>query len=144
MEAGVITPRWGLDTVMFLHIDPTDGLAIYDQVVRQITFAVASGALRAGEFVPSVREMARELAINPNTVARAYRQLRDDGVLERVRGTGLAVTRGAAARCRKQRLGLITDRVREVLREARRSQLTRDDVGKLLEKELNSVFREDS
>jgi len=129
---------------MFLHIDPTDGLAIYDQVVRQITFAVASGALRADEFVPSVRELARALAINPNTVARAYRKLRDDGVLESVRGTGLAVTPGAAARCRKQRLGLITERVREVLREARRSQLTRADVGRLLEKELNRVFREDS
>ena len=51
--------------------------------------------LRTGEMVPSVRELARELAINPNTVARAYRQLQDDGVLETVRGTGLSITSAA-------------------------------------------------
>ena len=70
-------------------------LAIYDQVVRQIKFAVAGGVLKEGELVPSVRELARELTINPNTVARAYRQLQDDGVLTSVRGTGLAVAAGA-------------------------------------------------
>ncbi len=59
---------------MFLHIEPSDHLAIYDQVVRQIKFSVASGAIRPGEFVASVRELARELAINPNTVSRAYRR----------------------------------------------------------------------
>ena len=71
-------------------------LAIYDQVVRQIKFAVAGGVLKEGELVPSVSELARELTINPNTVARAYRQLQDDGMLTSVRGTGLAVAAGAA------------------------------------------------
>ena len=68
-----------------------------------------------GDFVLSVRELARELAINPNTVARAYRQLQDEGVLESVRGTGLAVARGAAQKCRKQRLDLVGRRIREAL-----------------------------
>ena len=54
--------------------------------------------------VPSVRELARELAINPNTIARAYRQLQDDGVLVSVRGTGLEVATGAGERCRNERL----------------------------------------
>jgi len=84
---------------MFFQIDPSNGLAIYDQVVRQIKFAIAGGALKAGELIPSVRELARELAINPNTVARAYRCLQDEGVLEPVRGQGLAVTAGACERC---------------------------------------------
>ena len=53
---------------MFLHVDPDSGLAIYDQIVRQIKFAVATGALPAGEMAPSVRELARELAVNLNTV----------------------------------------------------------------------------
>ena len=80
---------------MFIHIDPAGGLAVYDQIVRQVKFAVADGAVASGELVASVRELARELAINPNTVARAYRQLQDDGVLEPVRGRGLAVTSDA-------------------------------------------------
>ena len=80
---------------MFFQIDPHNGLLIYDQIVRQIKFAVASGALKPGERVTSVRELARELAINPNTIARAYRQLQDDEVLVSVRGTGLEVATGA-------------------------------------------------
>ena len=53
---------------MFLSIDPHNGLAIYDQIVRQVKFTVACGGLRKGELVPSVRELARELAINPNSL----------------------------------------------------------------------------
>ncbi len=92
---------------MFFHIDPHNGLAIYDQIVRQVKFAVAGGVLKSGELVPSVRELARELAINPNTIARAFRQLQDDRVLEPVRGTGMEVATGAGERCRNERLKLI-------------------------------------
>ena len=55
---------------MFLSIDPHNGLAIYDQIVRQVKFAVACGALRKGELVPSVRELARELAVFREEAAR--------------------------------------------------------------------------
>jgi GntR family transcriptional regulator len=126
---------------MFLHIQPGDNLAIYDQVVRQIKFAVASGALAPGDFVLSVRELARELAINPNTVARAYRQLQDEGVLESVRGTGLAVARGAAQKCRKQRLDLVGRRIREALQEARQSQLQDEELRDLVQQELDDVLK---
>ena len=80
---------------MFFQIDFGNGLAVYDQVVRQVKFAVAGEVLKEGDLIPSVRELARELTINPNTVSRAYRQLQDDGVLTSVRGTGLAVAAGA-------------------------------------------------
>ena len=65
---------------MLYHIDPSNGLAIYEQIARQVKFAVAQGALRTGDLVPSVRELAQTLAVNPNTVARAYRDLQSDGV----------------------------------------------------------------
>ena len=86
--------------------------------------------------VPSVRELARELAVNPNTVVRAYRQLTDDGVLQTVRGTGLAVTDGALARCKAERLQLLSQRVRHVLAEAVQSRLAPDELRHLVEKEL--------
>lgn len=126
---------------MFFSVDPTNGLAIYEQVVRQITFAVASGALKAGEFVPSVRELARDLAINPNTVARAYRQLQESDVLELVRGTGLAVSGGARQRCRSDRVRLIRDRLRQVLQEAQQSQIDPEELRALVEKELSTLTR---
>ena len=121
---------------MFFKIDPSNGLAIYDQVVRQVVFAVAAGSLKSGDMVPSVRELARELTINPNTVARAYRQLQDDGVLQSVRGTGLAVTDGASGHCEAQRRALVRDRVQQVLLEAKQSRLDRAELRGLVESEL--------
>jgi GntR family transcriptional regulator len=127
---------------MFFHIDPHNGLPIYDQIVRQIKFAVAGGVLRSSEMVPSVRELARELAINPNTIARAYRQLQDDGVLNGVRGTGLEVAGGAAARCREERIKLIRARLRQVLTEAKQSHLESGQVRELVEKEMKAIEKE--
>ena len=126
---------------MFLHVDPSNGLAIYDQIVRQIKFAVAGGAIPPGELAPSVRELARELAVNPNTVARAYQQLQSEGVLDSVRGMGLAVASGADKRCRAERLKLVQGRLREVLFEARQSGLEVADLRQLIEDELVAVDR---
>jgi len=128
---------------MFFHIEPTGGLAIYEQVVRQVKFAVAGGALQTGELVPSVRELARELAINPNTVAKAYRDLQGEGVLEPVRGMGLAVSAGALRRCRSERVKMIRRRIRAVLAEARRSRLEANELRSLVERELAAVEREE-
>ncbi len=127
---------------MFFTIDPSGGLPIYEQVVRQIKFAVAGQVVKPGELVPSVREVARQLAINPNTVARAYRQLQADGVLEPVRGTGLQVSSGALELCRRERLNLIRRRLRDVLTEARQSRLDEDEIRRLVESELTATQKE--
>jgi GntR family transcriptional regulator len=126
---------------MFLHVDVRNGLAVYDQIVRQVKFAVADGALRSGELVPSVRELARELTINPNTVARAYRQLQDDGVLEIIRGTGLSIATTARRHCQSERTKLIRSRLRLVLEEALHSGLDADDIDVLMRDELASARR---
>jgi GntR family transcriptional regulator len=124
---------------MFFKIDFANGLAIYQQVVRQVKFAVAAAVLKPGELVPSVRELARELTINPNTVARAYRQLQADGVLESVRGTGLAVAPGAEARCRSERVELIRERLQQVLIEAKQSRLDGKELRAMVEAELAAI-----
>ena len=129
---------------MFIQIDPSDGLAIYDQVVRQVKFAIAQGALKPGNRVASVRELAMELAINPNTVARAYLQLQADGVLEMVRGLGLEVTAGAVKLCRAERQKLVQARLRQALVEANQSGLTGEELRQLVDAELSAVMRERS
>ena len=126
---------------MLLHVDVRNGLAVYDQIVRQVKFAVAEGAVRSGEMVPSVRELARELAINPNTVARAYRQLQDDGVLEAVRGTGLSITAAARRQCQTERAKLLRARLRLVLEEAQHSGLDTDQIAELVRSELGALRR---
>jgi GntR family transcriptional regulator len=124
---------------MFLQIDFQNGLPIYEQVVRQVKFAIAGEDFKEGELVPSVREIARELAINPNTVARAFRQLQAEGVLQPVRGTGLAVAAGAAERCRNERVELIRARLTQVLAEAGQSRLDSDELRALVERELSVI-----
>ena len=126
---------------MFIQINPNNGLAIYDQVVRQVKFGIADGVLRKGDLVPSVREMARQLAINPNTVARAYRQLQDEELLETVRGTGLQVTEAAPRQCRQERRQLIAERLGSVLTEAAQSGLDPGELSALIEREMSKVNR---
>lgn len=126
---------------MFFAIDPSNGLAIYDQIVRQVMFAVASEALRPGDLVPSVRDMSRRLAVNPNTVARAYRDLLAQGVVATVRGTGMEITPQAPQRCREARLRMIRERLAAVLLEASRSQLDTGDIRGMVEKELAKLER---
>src|SRR5262249_52400752 len=75
----------------------------YGQIADRVKFAVAAGVLRPGDMVPSVRELSKQLVVNPNTVARAYRDLQAEGLLDTVRGTGLQGTEGATERCRGAR-----------------------------------------
>lgn len=124
---------------MFINLDFNNELAIYDQVVRQVKYAVAAGVLREGELVPSVREMARELTINPNTVARAYRRLQDDGVLDAVRGTGLTVAKGAGKRSREERVEMIRSRLYQVFAEAKQSGVDPRKLRALIELQLAAV-----
>ncbi len=124
---------------MFFTLDFSNGLALYDQIIRQIKFAVAGEVLKPGEMIPSVRELARELTINPNTVARAYRQLQSEGVLATIRGTGLVVAETAYERCCQERRELIRARLRQVLAEAKQSRLDTPEVFALVQKEWEAL-----
>ncbi|HVJ83418.1 MAG TPA: GntR family transcriptional regulator [Planctomycetia bacterium] len=121
---------------MFFAIDPHDGVPIYDQIVRQVTFAVARGAVRPGEAIPSVRELAGRLAVNPNTVARAYRDLQTSGVLAPVRGLGMEIAAGAAKGCRERRGQWIRQRLGSALGEALASGLGADEIRGWVDDEL--------
>jgi GntR family transcriptional regulator len=127
---------------VFFQVDPSNGVPIFDQVVRQVKFAVARGAVKPGNMIPSVRELAKELTINPNTVARAYQQLQADGVLEMVRGMGLEVASDAVKLCRAERLRIVQARLRNALVEALQSGLEADDLRNLVDRELNSLLRQ--
>jgi GntR family transcriptional regulator len=76
------------------------------------------------------------LAVNPNTVARAYRELQVDGILAPVRGTGLEITPHAARHCAAERVALIRERLRSVLLEARRSRLDLEEIRSLVDEEV--------
>ena len=121
---------------MFLSIDPTNGVAIYEQIVRQIKFAIAEETLRPGQLLPSVRLLSQQLAINPNTIARAYQQLRSDEVIQPLRGRGLAVCEGAPERCCEFRRELIAQRLRSVLAEALHAGLKVTEIREIVRTDL--------
>lgn len=129
---------------MFVRVNSANGVAVYDQIARQVKFAVADGALAPGDLIPSVRELAKELTVNPNTVARAYRDLQADGVVEPAPGIGLAVCEGARQACRTERRAIVRDRVRGVLEELVDAGLAADEVESLVTSELERVKRREN
>jgi GntR family transcriptional regulator len=120
---------------MLIQLNTSDDRPIYAQIVDQVKFAIAARVVGPGDLVPSVRELSKRLVVNPNTVARAYRELQGQGLLEPVRGTGLQVTEAAAARCGDERRAIVRQRLRGAIDEARRSDLAPD--------EIEAIFRDE-
>jgi GntR family transcriptional regulator len=118
---------------MQIHIHAQDGVPIYLQVVQQIKYLVASGRLQAGEELPSIRVLAEQLLVNPNTIARAYRELEAAGVVEKRRTAGTFIADSGSPLARKERLKLLNDRVDQLLVEATQMGFELDDVLKLIQ-----------
>ena len=102
---------------MQIHVTDSDGTPFYVQVVNQIKFLVASGRLAAGEQLPPVRKLAEQLLINPNTVARAYRELETEGVVTSRRGAGVFVADGGSPLSRKEKNRILNERIDALLTE---------------------------
>ena len=121
--------------MILLDLNSADDRPIYGQIADRVKFAVAGGVLRPGDLVPSVRELSKELVVNPNTVARAYRNLQTEGLLESVRGMGLQVADGAVDRCRAARREMVRQRLRQVIEEARQSKMDPAEIEAILREE---------
>ena len=124
---------------MFFSIEPNNGVAIYEQIVRQVKFAIAEGTLRPGQLLPSVRTLSQRLAINPNTINRAFQQLQADGALESLRGRGLAVRGDAIEACVDARRNLVAERLRGALTEALHAGLSSQQIRQILDDQLEQL-----
>ena len=121
---------------MLLRLDPRSGTPLFEQLVFQVKRAVAEGQLAEGDKLPSVRELARELGINPNTVVRAIEGLERDGVIVRRQGSGCFVqgrSQDLAARERRRRLERLFS---EAVTEAFHLGFTAEDMRAALEEEI--------
>jgi GntR family transcriptional regulator len=124
---------------MQIQIQAQGGVPIYLQVMQQIKYLVASGRLQPGDELPSIRTLAEQLIVNPNTIARAYRELETAGVVEKRRTAGTFVAEAGSPLARKERLRLLRQRVDQLLVEAFQMGFALDEVLKLVElSELNS------
>jgi GntR family transcriptional regulator len=122
-----------------LHISQSDGVPIYIQIVNQVKYLVASGRLAPGEEMPPIRDLAETLLINPNTVARAYRELEVAGIVVKRRTAGTYVSDGGSPLARKERMKILTERVDALLAEARQMDVRIDDVLKLIRQREEAI-----
>ena len=117
---------------MDIHISPSDGVPIYLQIVNQVKYLVAAGRLAVGEELPAIRVLAERLTVNPNTIARAYRELEIGGVVEKRRTTGTYVSAAGSPLARRERVKILTERIDALLAEARQLGVPTDEVIELL------------
>ncbi len=125
---------------MWFHIDPASGVPIYLQIVQQIRSAVATGVLEEGETLPSVRELAVELAVNPNTVAKAYRELQRDGVISVARGSGTYVSTTPPSVSRTEVAERLRSAARRVAAEAYSLGVSRGELMQVISVASNEVW----
>ncbi len=122
-------------------IDPRSGVPIYLQLIEQIKRAVAMGTLGASEQLPTVKALAIDLTVNPNTVARAYRELERDGVIETSPGRGSFVRADdGTKRSQNAAADVASGEISEAVRQARALGLDRNAVAALVEGALNRWF----
>lgn len=117
---------------MHIRITSSDGIPIYLQIVNQVKYLVASGRLSPDEELPPIRVLAEQLLVNPNTVARAYRELEMAGVVTKRRTAGTYVSHRGSPLERRERLRILTERVDALLAEARQMDVTVDHVFELI------------
>jgi GntR family transcriptional regulator len=129
----------------FLKPNPSNGVPIYLQLKEQIRHACETGALRAGDSLPGMRALAESLVVNPNTVARVYRELEQEGVLELRHGVGAFVaTTGRTTRWTAARTGQMQaaqKAAKEFVSELRRRRIEPDEIRRLVEAELAASER---
>src|SRR5512143_1391300 len=113
---------------MFIAIDPSSGVPIYLQIVNQVKRDIALGRLQPEQALPSVRQLAVDLTINPNTVARAYLDLEHEGVIYKRAGQGTFVSTRGVEMSRRERLRIFKELLERALVEGANLQLTEQEM----------------
>jgi GntR family transcriptional regulator len=126
---------------MLFRPNPSSGVPIYLQLMEQVKHGIETGALRPGEQLPGIRPLAEELVINPNTVAKAYRELEHEGVIELRHGAGAFVAGTARAAQQTARLRAAQAIVSSAIDRLRGRGVTDDEIRRLFEAELAGLIR---
>ncbi len=119
---------------MRIHINPGDGVPIYRQVIKQMKYLIASGRLSPGDELPPIRKLAQALLINPNTVARAYRDLEQEGLLQSRQGSGTVVADSGSPLSLEVRERILADEIDGVIAISKQLNFSRDEFNTAVEK----------
>jgi GntR family transcriptional regulator len=123
---------------MRIHLNFKSGKPVYLQVVDQVKSAAASGALRSGEPLPSIRPLAEDLRVNRNTVAKAYAELESQGVIETIAGKGCFVRANNSPLRKAVRLELLTHEIDEAVTQAHHLMVGKAEFLKIAEERFDA------
>ena len=126
---------------MIIRVNSHSGTPIYLQLMEQIKHAIETCALQPGEQLPTMRKLAVELVINPNTVIRAYRELEREGIVEIRQGSGAFVSPSAAGRAKISRKAQFV--MQSAVDRLATAGLTEDEIRRLMENELAQLRARD-
>ena len=121
---------------MFEHLNPRSPIPLYEQIANRVRLAIASGELRPATALPSVRQLATELRVNPATVVQAYRDLESEGFVEMRQGAGTFVREVAPQARARERARQAVALVREMLAQAGRLGVSRQDLQAAVAEEI--------
>ena len=123
---------------MLASINIQSSVPVYEQIENHVQFAIAAGKLKAGDRLPSVKELAERLGINFNTVAKSYRDLEVMGMIYTRRGMGCFIKPGLEARCREICRGRIVRHIHEVVQEAKAAGFPKKDLQEIVNRSMAS------
>ena len=126
---------------MLFQIDFKTGKPVYLQLVDQVRYAAASGALRAGEPLPSIRPLAEELRVNRNTIAKAYAELENQGVIETIPGKGCFLAENHSPFTKQIKQKLLIKEIDGAIVMAHHLQVDRDAFLTLVKERLDHIER---
>jgi GntR family transcriptional regulator len=118
---------------MLVNLDPHDGRPLYLQIMDEVRRAIVTGTLRPEDPLPSVRELAGELVVNPRTVSQAYQELEREGVVHVRRGQGTFVSAAVRKGAAQRRRSLAREVARRALLEARRNGLDAEEFVQMIQ-----------
>ncbi len=124
---------------MLIHVNASSGVPVYVQIGTQVKNAVAAGALKKGDALPSVRKLAVELRINPNTVARAYQELEREGVIGTVPGGGTYVAGHSPRFLKSEKLRRLQPYARQIAVEGTQLGLDEEEIMQMVQEELEKL-----
>ena len=126
---------------VFITIDPSNGLPIYMQIVNQIKTSIAMGRLMPEDPLPSVRQLAVDLAVNPNTVARAYLDLEYEGIIYKRQGAGTFVSSQGVEMSKNERRKVLGELIEKALVEGVNLGLEEKELREAFERVLEKIVR---
>jgi GntR family transcriptional regulator len=124
-----------------IKVDTSSFIPIYEQIKKEFKKEIFRGELKPNDPLPSIRDLATELLINPNTVARAYRELEMEGVIYTKKGKGCYVSEDSSQMMTEERKSILTQSCDELIEEAKKFGLDREEIKKLFDERLNMPLK---